>query len=190
MPNFCGAMMSNLDGAKMTSAINLAFGFIIFQVVPITEGVLYLHWAGRVILAGLVFAILGSVALHFGVSSSNKNGILVGLGITGLAAILSFIGMVKAMVEFGKVVSHPHSEGLEGTMALIVIFFLVYMGLQALTILLSVGVFLDKKQTTLASLASEPTASPDQNPYPSLGQNVSKIILFLITKSLSYYSFL
>ena len=182
--------MSNLDGAKMTSAINLAFGFIIFQVVPINEGVLYLHWAGRVILAGLVFAILGSVALHFGVSSSKKNGILVGLGITGLATILSFIGMVKAMVEFGKVVSHPHSEGLEGTMALIVIFFLVYMGLQALTILLSVGVFLDKKQTTLASLASEPTASPDQNPYPSLGQNVSKIILFLITKSLSYYSFL
>ena len=186
--------MSNLDGAKMTSAINLALGFMIFQgsVSPgAFYGVFYYHWAGRVILFGGVFTILGSVALHFGVSSSNKNGILVGLGITGLAAILSFIGMVKAMVELGKVVPHPHSEGLEGTMALIVIFFLVYMGLQALTILLSVGVFLDKKQKTLASsLASEPTASPDQNPYPSLGQNVSKIILFLITKSLSYYSFL
>ena len=182
--------MSKLDGAKMTSAINLALNFMIFQGSSTMINYTVYHWALRVILAGLVFATLGSIALHFGVSSSNKNGILVGLGITGLAAILSFIGMVKAMVEFGKVVSHPHSEGLEGTMALIVIFFLVYMGLQALTILLSVGVFLDKKQTTLASLASEPTASPDQNPYPSLGQNVSKIILFLITKSLSYYSFL
>ena len=152
MPKFCGALMSNLDGAKMTSAINLALGFMIFQgsVSPgAFYGVFYYHWAGRVILFGGVFTILGSVALHFGVSSSNKNGILVGLGITGLAAILSFIGMVGAMVEFGKVVSHPHSEGLEGTMALIVIFFLVYMGLQALTILLSVGVFLDKKQTPL-----------------------------------------
>ena len=177
MPKFCGALMSNLDGAKMTSAINLALGFMIFQgsVSPgAFYGVFYYHWAGRVILFGGVFTILGSVALHFGVSSSNKNGILVGLGITGLATILSFIGMVGAMVEL----LHPHSEGLEGTMALIVIFFLVYMGLQALTILLSVGVFLDKKQTTLAS---EPTASPDQNPFPSLGQNVSKIILFLIT---------
>ena len=180
MPNFCGAMMSNLDGAKMTSAINLALGFMIFQgsVSPgAFYGVFYYtiydnHWAERVILAGLVFAILGSVALHFGVSSSNKNGILVGLGITGLAAILSFIGMVKAMVELGKAVSHPRSRVTGGHMALIVTFFLVHMGLQALTILLSVGVFLDKKKTTLASLASEPTASPDQNPYPSLGQDV------------------
>ena len=182
--------MSNLDGAKMTSAINLALNFMIFQGSSTLINYIVYHWALRVILAGLVFATLGSIALHFGVSSSNKNGILVGLGITGLAAILSFIGMVKAMVELGKAVSHPRSRVTGGHMALIVTFFLVHMGLQALTILLSVGVFLDKKKTTLASLASEPTASPDQNPYPSLGQNVSKIILFLITKSLSYYSFL
>merc|ERR1712241_852912 len=125
------------------------------------------HWALRVILAGLVFATLGSIALHFGVSSSNKNGILVGLGITGLATILSLIGMVKAMVEYWKEVGRyngRYAARYDGYTALIVIFFLVYMGLQALTILLSVGVFLDKKQTTLAS---EPTASPDQNPYPS-----------------------
>ena len=152
MPN-CRELMSkiSLDGAKMATTINLALCFMLFLVVPN-----FFWYGGHTSYAtvwtlyGVFFAILGSVVLHFGVSSSNNIILMVGLGVTGLAAINALGGMVKTMIDYGpKVEDHIMGMG--------VTYFLVYMGSLALTLLTNVYAFLEMKQTP-ASLASEPTA--------------------------------
>ena len=142
-------MMSKLDRAKMTTTISLALGFILFQVVP---NVFWYYYGNALVWTfyGVFCGILGSAALHFGVSFSNKIILVVGLGVTGLSAINSLGGMVKTMVDFG-----PEAEA--HVMGMGVTYFLVYMGSLALTLLTNVYAFLEMKQTP-ASLASEPTA--------------------------------
>ena len=153
MPNSRELMSKiSLDGAKMATTINLALCFMLFLVVP--NFYWYQHhgisYATVWTLYGVFFAILGSVILHFGVSSSNNIILMVGLGVTGLAAINALGGMVKTMIDHGPVVK-DHIMGMGVT------YFLVYMVVQVLTLLLNVGVLLTMKQTP-ASIASEPTA--------------------------------
>ena len=152
MPNSRELMSKiSLDGAKMATTINLALCFMLFQVVPNYFWYYgYTSYATVWTLYGVFFAILGSVILHFGVSSSNNIILMVGLGVTGLAAINALGGMVKTMIDHGPVVK-DHIMGMGVT------YFLVYMVVQVLTLLLNVGVLLTMKQTP-ASIASEPTA--------------------------------
>ena len=156
----------------MTSAINL--GYLVFQLMVSGYFTQWLggHWMPSIILAGSVIGVLGYGACLFGLSSTKKIVVIVGLAIVGVGIVLCLVGLFYA--AFG-----------DGFWAFKFFLLIVYSGLQASAVTLTAIVC-----ASMGTPGSEPTASPDQNPYPSLGQNVSKIILFLITKSLSYYSFL
>ena len=156
----------------MTSAINL--GYLVFQLMVSGYFTQWLggHWMPSIILAGSVIGVLGYGACLFGLSSTKKIVVIVGLAIVGVGIVLCLIGLFYG--AFG-----------EGFRTFEFFQLIIYSGLQASAVTLTAIVC-----ASMGTPGSEPTASPDQNPYPSLGQNVSKIILFLITKSLSYYSFL
>ena len=153
----------------MTSAINL--GYLLMFSGYFTQW-LGGHWMPSIILAGSVIGVLGYGACLFSLSSIKKIVVIVGLAIVGVGIVLCLVGLFY--VAFGN-----------GFWAFKFFLLIVYSGLQASAVTLTAIVC-----ASMGTPGSEPTASPDQNPYPSLGQNVSKIILFLITKSLSYYSFL
>ena len=77
----------------MTSAINL--GYLVFQLMDsgyFTQG-LGGHWMPSIILAGSVIGVLGYGACLFGLSSTKKIVVIVGLAIVGVGIVLCLIGL-------------------------------------------------------------------------------------------------
>ena len=142
--------MSNLEGAKFTTAFNLGL-----HVYHVLGGLFFLIVSGgspetNLLFAAGLFAMLGYGALHFGVKSSNINITMGGLVITSLSVIQHFADIVMNMTGMSW------DRRLMTSLSFVLIS-LAYMGLQVLTLLLNLSVFQEMKQTP-ASLASEPKA--------------------------------
>ena len=80
----------------MTSAITL--GYLVFQLIVSGYFTQWLdghwgHWMPSIILAGSVIGVLGYGACLFGLSSTKKIVVIVGLAIVGVGIVLCLIGL-------------------------------------------------------------------------------------------------
>ena len=82
----------------MTSAINL--GFLVFQLM-VSGQWLAGHWMPSIILAGSVIGVLGYGACLFGLSSTKKIVVIVGLAIVGVGIVLCLIGLFYGAFGYG-----------------------------------------------------------------------------------------
>merc|ERR1712029_1056395 len=99
---YSGAKMtSKYLGAIMTSAIN--FGYLVFQLMVSGYFTQWLagHWMPSIILAGSVIGVLGYGACLFGLSSTKKIVVIVGLAIVGVGIVLCLIGLFYGAFGYG-----------------------------------------------------------------------------------------
>ena len=108
----------------MTSAITL--GYLVFQLMVSGYFTQWLggHWMPSIILAGSLIGVLGYGACLFGLSSTKKIVVIVGLAIVGVGIVLCLVGLFDA--AFG-----------EGFRTFVFFKLIIYSGLQASRILLS-----------------------------------------------------
>ena len=108
----------------MTSAITL--GYLVFQLMVSGYFTQWLdgHWMPSIILAGSLIGVLGYGACLFGLSSTKKIVVIVGLAIVGVGIVLCLVGLFYA--AFG-----------EGFWAFKFFLLIVYSGLQASAVTLT-----------------------------------------------------
>ena len=106
MPNFAGKCMSNQDGAKMMSFLNL--GYLIFQLMyavlwytsferlPSSE-----IWFVIVEMVGTLIALLAYGAVLYGLIQSNKKALIGGLVTIAIGGILCLAGQAGFVEFFG-----------------------------------------------------------------------------------------
>ena len=115
----------------MTSAITL--GYLVFQLMVSGYFTQWLagHWMPSIILAGSVIGVLGYGACLFGLSSTKKIVVIVGLAIVGVGIVLCLIGLFYG--AFGVSV-FTHGEGFRTFEFFQLI---IYSGLQASAVTLT-----------------------------------------------------